>query len=1291
MLKLSFTFFSVFCAVCFLTVRAQGQLVVDLLWKSDAAEMILNEDTRIEMPHLEKSSFDGQNFFMHHSESRAPNTAVNYQVVDYSTSPATSLDLSFINYFNLMIPSNVQIEAINNFRKHEPIHTSMIFPYLKVNGQIMRLVSVKLQRETKSITTGKGEKFASNSVLAPGSGDWFKIQVTANGVHRVDYNFLKNIGVDVDNINPNHIHIYGNGFGKLPELNSAWRPDDLLKNAITIVGGGDGSFDPGDYILFYGRGPHKWFQGGSYGFSRELNVYANYSAYFINVNPDESAQIIQNSIIQESPPTHIVTDFDAFAIHEVESRNLLKGGQRWYGEEFDAQLSQTFPFSFPNINTSSTFTARSFMAYRQGGPGANFSVTHNNSVVGSASMSSITDNNSVGRVGFTSVPGQFAPTTTNFNLTVNFNRTLPSDAAYLDFIEINGRRNLVFTSPQMEFRDRTIISPTTIAEYRISGLPLSSEVWDVTEWWAPKRMQGSHSGGLFTFVADAEELKTYVSFDNTSYRIPVFEKRVQHQNLHGLGYADYLIVTHPAFLNQANRLAALHQQNGVSVHVVQLEQVYNEFSSGTQDPTAIKFFAKMFYDRAEGDPALMPKYLLLFGDGTYDPLDRVPNNNYMCPVYHTLTSEGYVSTLLSDDYFGLLDDSESFGAADELDIAVGRLVATTPVHARDLVNKIEHYMRNGSALYATSGIQCGEDGFASTHGDWRLRYTTIADDEENGYFITNDLEPAYAYVQANHPEMNANKIYSDAYQQISTAGGERYPEVNDEIDRSMESGSIMTCFVGHGGAMGAASERIITIGQINSYRNINRLTLFVSATCEFGRIDDNERVSAGEWYALNPIGGAIALMTTTRAVYFSTNSVTTSQFFKEVFVRESDGRPRTFGDIITDTKNGISTFASNNKRSFMLLGDPALRIALPFQKLVLDSVNGIDINLAQDTLRALSKARFSGHAEDQFGNFINNFSGIMQPSVFDKPRVESTLGNDFPQSPIIPFEQQKNILYRGKVSVTNGIFDFDFIVPKDIDYAFGPGKASFYAFDNLDRNAGGHSKSFIIGGVDTTGLNDNIGPEITVFLNDDSFVNGGITDENPILIAELFDDSGINTVGNGIGHDIILILDDETSDAKVLNEFYEADLDTYQSGTLRYQINGIEPGPHTLTFKAWDVNNNSSEVRVDFVVQEKQDVALKHVLNYPNPFTTNTKFMFEHNQVCTSLETQIEVFTVTGRLVKTINTDVQTQGYRVEGIAWDGRDDFGDQLAKGVYVYRVTVRNPDGEQAQAMEKLYLLK
>jgi hypothetical protein len=1263
---------------------------IDLVWLSSAAE-VTSETSRVQYPGLEGGVYDGEKFiYMKRWIRRTSKVKWELEVKDFSLIPISSFEKRFINDHNIEVTSFPSFKYKNHKAMGKLILTLELSPFVIDNGEIKKIASIEFEKKDVQVVQLKsGHEFAANSVLQNGSGEWYKIQVNENGMYKLSYGFLESIGVNVSALNPNHLNIYGNGFGKLPENNSDYRPDDLIKNDVFIQGDGDGSFDQNDYVVFYARGPNKWVESGSTGFSRILNNYAQYSAYYININPSGTPARVKDADLSALPPNETVNKYNSYAIHERELVNLIKGGQRWYGEKFDVSLSQNFSFYIPNLDPSSPSTVKSFMACREGssGSGTNFTISYNGTSIGTDDFPN-SSSDSYSRAGFTSIPGDFNPSSGSFNLNVTFNRLSPSDYAYLDYIEVNVRSFLNFSGNGFEFRDRESVSLGNVSEFQIGSFPSNAQVWEITDWTKPKFVNGTNNSGTYNFTVATDSLRSFVAFNSSGYKTPTFIGRVNNQNLHGLSQVDYLIVTHPSFLNQANRLASLHQSDGLSVHVVTTDQVYNEFSGGTQDPTAIKFFAKMFYDRAEGDPALMPKYLCLFGDGTYDPLNRVSNNNYLVPVYHTVSSEGYISTLLSDDYFGFLDDGESFSSSDALDIAVGRMVATTQDDAVDLINKVEHYMKNGSSIYAGEDLSCGEDGYISTHGDWRLKYTMITDDEENGYFIVNDTEPAYAYVTANHPEMNAKKIYSDSYNQISTAGGERYPDVKEDIDRTMASGSLITCYVGHGGAMGAASERIITIGQIQDWDNIDRLTLFVSATCEFGRIDDNERVSAGEWMALNPIGGAIALMTTTRAVYFSTNSATTESFFNNVFLRNANQEPLTFGEIITQTKNGVT--GGNNKRTFMLLGDPALKIALPFEKVVLDSVNNVDVNIQNDTLRALSKARMKGHIEDQFGNNLTGYNGILQPAVYDKPKQTATLGQDS-NSPVITYEEQMNILYRGKVTIANGIFDFDFIVPKDIDYSYGNGKVSFYGFENNDLTSGGYSKSFLIGGIDTTGLNDDVGPEITLFLNDDSFVNGGISDETPILIAELYDESGINTVGNGIGHDITMILDENTSDAVVLNDFYESDLDTYQSGSLNYQLSTLEPGLHTLTFKAWDVNNNSNEKTIEFNVQESQNLALDHVLNYPNPFTTSTEFYFEHNQVCSALETQIEIYTVTGRLVKTINEMVETRGFRTEGIHWDGRDDYGDQLGKGVYVYRVTVTNPDGMETRAIEKLYLLK
>jgi hypothetical protein len=803
-------------------------------------------------------------------------------------------------------------------------------------------------------------------------------------------------------------------------------------------------------------------------------------------------------------------------------------------------------------------------------------------------------------------------------------------------------------------------------------------------------------GNVFSFKQNTDTLREFMVFNQTNFSTPTFVKEVENQDLHALGEYDYIIVSPKQFIGQASRLGSLHENTGLSTAVVDIEQVYNEFSSGNQDATAIRRFVKMFYDRANGDVTKQPKYLCLFGDATYDPKNRVAGNNYMIPTYEVMNSENHISALVTDDYFGFMDNNESIGDLDMLDLGVGRLLVSNSSHAQTQVDKIEHYLKNGinSPLTSDDPNSCCIGEAATMFGDWRQVYTLIADDQQIGSFVTVDAEPCFNLVQTNTNEMNCEKIYSDAYTQVSTTGGHRYPDVLNAITDRIERGSLITNYIGHGGEVGAAEERIITIPQSNAWTNLNRMGLFVAATCEFTKFDDPSRESIGELMSLNPKGGAIALMTTTRSVYVSTNTQVILSFYSHVLERDVNKDPLTFGEIMRRTKNTSGT--SGNRRCFNLVGDPALKISLPKWRVVTDSINHLSISAGADTVKALTKMHVVGHLEDYNGNKLTSFNGVLSPTIFDKPKKVLTLANDpissnpTDYSPVIAFKTQKNALYKGKATILNGDFKFEFIVPKDIDFNYGRGKISYYA-DNKLVDADGWDSTFVLGGINPNPPIDDAGPELKIYLNDDSFVDGSIASSNPLLVIEAHDEYGINTAGNGIGHDITAVLDGNTGSPIVLNEYYKSDLDSYQSGRVEYTLRNLSIGAHTLDVKLWDVNNNSSTTRLEFVVTEDHEVQLDHVLNYPNPFTTHTMFMFEHNQSCVALETQIQIFTVSGRLVKTINQLVPTNGFRVEGITWDGKDDFGDQLAKGVYVYRLKVTMPDGKKAQKMEKLVLLK
>lgn len=1272
----------IYCLIISLSSFCQENITVIIPWEAPK-EINFNEE-KITIPSIKDQDFhfNKPNFFWQQKISgKVKYTAI---LSSYESADALSEEINYLKKQSISVPKSIDIEMKVTKGGAETYAILNLFPFINENGNIKRIVSldIKIQELSHQLRSSVEKSFVGSSVLAEGSGTWYKIGVRADGIYKIDKAFLETCGIVTSTLNPQSINIFGNGDGKLPELNSIPRTDDLAKNAIYVQGESDGTFDDGDYILFYAWGPSRWYPDGSGGFYQDYNIYSDVSYYFININPSDTPLRITSIGSSSNPVTHTISSYSYFDKHEKDSVNLVSGGQRWYGELFDTDLDKVFNFSIPNIVSTTPVTF-------------DISLASNNSLASGSSqtykVNGVTKYDTtlpIGSYGRSEISFQLSNPGVNIPLEISITRNSPSTFTFLDNIVLNARSNLVLSSTQFNFRDLNSVGTSNVGDFTISNVPESFICWDITDRHVPKNIIGTLSGSNCNFQLETDSLREFVASDGINYYTPEKIGYVNYQNLHALPQADFLIVTHPSFVDQATRLANLHIEDGLTVHVVTTDQIYNEYSSGMLDPTAIRSFGKMFYDRAASDPLLMPKYLLLFGDGTFDPKNRVPKNNNYVPTYQVLNSEDHIKAMVTDDYYGLYDPNESIDQSDLLDIGVGRLLISDNTIAKQQVDKIEHYMKNGSSIYTSSSANCcGTSSSTSTFGDWRLKNIMIADDEENNWFLVQDCEPNSTYLKTNYPEINGDKIYLDAYVQTTTAGGQRYPDVNNAITDRIERGALVVQYVGHGGEVGVAEERVITVPQIQDWSNINTMNLMMTATCEFTKYDDPSRVSAGEWASLNPNGGSIALMTTTRSVYFNVNTTTGKKFYENVYLRDANHKGLSFGEILKNTKNAVGS--SDNKRSFTLIGDPALRIALPEMIIVTDSINGLSPTLEIDTIRALSKMTVKGHIEDYSSNVITNFNGVVSPTIYDKPKTQSTLGQDS-DSPIISFDIQKNVLYKGNATVSNGYFEFSFIVPKDINYSFGKGKISYYAHNGV-YDALGQDTLLIIGGVDTVGISDNVGPEITMFLNDSSFVNTGITDETPVLKARFYDVNGINTVGNGIGHDILAVLDGNTANPIILNEYYSANLNTYQSGTLSYDFPVLEKGSHTLSLKAWDVNNNSSEMTIDFIVQEKEDIKLDHVLNYPNPFTTKTEFFFEHNQVCSNLEAQIQIFTVSGKLVKTINENVLTNGFRSAGIPWDGLDDYGDQLAKGVYIYRISVKTAEGKIAEKTEKLVILK
>ncbi|HEX8516145.1 MAG TPA: type IX secretion system sortase PorU [Bacteroidia bacterium] len=1159
------------------------------------------------------------------------------------------------------------------------------------SGRFEKLVSFDIQASPSYVnrSSSRSRVYASNSVLQ--SGNWYRIATTSDGIYRISYSFLSSLGIDMNSVNPQNLRVYGNGGGMLPELNSVPRTDDLVENPIYVQDDGNGIFDQNEYALFYGTGPNSWNYNpaGCPKFQHKQNLYSDSAYYFITFDLGAGKRI-QNQPSVSGTPTHVVTTFDDYNFTEHDNINFIKSGREWFGEFFDNITSYSFSHSFPNIDMSSLSYAKARVASRfedlSGFDSSYYSVScqNGNTVIAVDEISGSAYDDYANMES-----GCFSFTPNSSVTTVTITKQTDAAVGWVDYIELNVRRNLIMSGQQMIFRDAQSAGPGNIAQFNLtSSLPI--QIWDVTDITDIRSQSLNSSGGLHQFTVAADTLHEFVAFTGADYKAPAISGRVPNQDLHALLNRDMIIIAHPNFMDEARRLASFHETtDSISTLIVTPQEIYNEFSSGAQDISGIRDFVKMFYDRSTG-PADMPRYLLMFGDGSYDNKKRFSSNTNFIPTYQSFNSTVPTSSYVSDDFFGLLDDHEGHwdeSDNDAVDLGIGRFPVKTKLEAQDAVNKILSYHRTGLAPSTSNNNSCSQNA-SSPFGDWRNVVCFVADDEDNNLHVSqsnvlaNKIDTAYN-------NYNVDKIYMDAYQQESTPGGNRYPGVTDALTKRVEKGALIINYTGHGGEVGLGHERIVEVSDINKWNNINNLPLFFTATCEFSRWDDPDRTSAGEFVFLNPNGGGIALLTTVRLVFASPNFVLNQNFYNKAFTPVNGQMPR-LGDLYHFIKNQIGG-NSVNSRNFTLLGDPALRLAYPKHNISTDTINSVAVTTSStDTIKALSLVSVSGYVRNKSGAVLTNYNGVLYPTVFDKSQSITTLSNDGPgNSPPFPFKLQKNVLYKGKVSVTNGYYKFSFVVPKDIAYQYGIGRISYYA-ENGSEDANGFYEKIIIGGSNDSAAADNAGPEIKLYMNDTKFVEGGLTDENPDIYAILKDENGINTVGNGIGHDVTAVLDANTENSIVLNDYYQADLNSYKSGNVRYPFTELAEGKHTLDLKVWDVYNNSSKAYTEFIVARSAELALSHVLNYPNPFTTRTAFYFEQNQCCQTLQVELQIFTVSGKLVKNFSQYIYAEGYRSNPIEWDGRDDFGDKIGKGVYVYRLKVKTSEGQTAEKFEKLVIL-
>lgn len=1194
------------------------------------------------------------------------------------------------------IPNKLKFKLKNSKSRDKLQAQIQLSPIIKdENGNFKKVTSFQINyNSSKNVFSNKSfinSKVVSNSVLS--NGEWYKFYVDTTGVFKLSKSFLQRIGVNVNSVDPRNIKLYGNGGRMIPYLNSVPYPFDIQENAIKFVGEEDGVFDNQDYILFYAQGP-KEFNLES---NTNINCYTDKTYYYINVSSGLGKRI--QPFTQPDGPVDLVIDtFQDYQFHEIDQYNIAFLGRRWFGDRFDIDNNKTFEFDFPNIVTSEPISLRVFMAAASTTT-TTMDISVNGTSVATRSISGVSSPNLASESSYVNTLNVNSSTV---SIGLNYdNQGNPSALGYLDYISIEATRTLTFAGNQFQFKNNAVVSSSGIGQYNISNTSQVSEIWDVTDIYNATNLVNTDAASTISFTSPLGILKTYVALTPSDFFEPKFDNNtsIANQNIKGTVFlneqgefqdVDYIIVTPSNMVSEANRLAQINRnQYNLNVKVYSLNEIYNEFSTGNQDVGAIRNLVKYVYDNAS-TPENRIKYVCLFGDGSFDYKDRIPNNTNIVPSWYSYSSFNLTNSFVSDDFYGMMDENEgTMINSDGLDIAVGRILADTPQRAKEMVDKIESYY------------------IKESFGSWRNNFVVVSDDVDDNWegIIQETTDNVGNLVTQNKPFMNVVKIHTDAFQQESSAGGNRYPAVNTELVNAIDNGALVVNYFGHGGEEGLAAERILSKPDVIGLRNICKLNCFVTVTCEFTKFDNPFRETAGEFTYWNKQAGAIGLITTTRQV-FVTFGITFNNTLGEYLFSYSnndnfeDYEYPSMAEALRLTKIDPSIAGASQKRLVFFIGDPAMKLRFAQPNIRLTTLNDVPIAQSTDTLKALSYVKLAGEITDLSGNVLNNYNGTLSTAIYDKSVNRETLANDGTQLNgeliKLDFTTLGEIIFRGQASVVNGTFEFDFVVPKDIGIPVGYGKVSFYAKNEqlLQDQAGASVNTIRIGGINENAVEDNIGPVINLYMNDENFVSGGITNESPTLLAKMEDENGINTA-SGIGHDIIAILDGDETNPIVLNDYYQTEVDDYKKGVLSFPFRDLESGLHTLTLKAWDVYNNSSISEIQFIVfDQDQELVINNVLNYPNPFVNYTEFWFNHNS-SEPLDVSIQIFTVSGKLVRTLNgqttNGIKSTSSLSRDIVWDGRDDFGEKIGKGTYIYKITVQsNLLNKKVEKIEKLVIL-
>ncbi|OYT17937.1 MAG: hypothetical protein B7C24_00230 [Bacteroidetes bacterium 4572_77] len=1112
----------------------------------------------------------------------------------------------------------------------------------------------------------------SQSVLS--EGDWYKIAIEKDGIYQLTYADFVGMGFDMENLDPAQIQVFGNFNGVLPEANNVEAQSELLENAIFVSGASDNSFDEEDYVIFYAQAADKWvYERFLTRFDYKYHPYEDKNFYFVTIGQQNGKRIGEIQSVDDEP-IKVLDNFLDYRVHHLNKENFVKSGRTWYGESYENTDVISLPFTFEHLDTDKSIKYSLITAAR---------CVENSDLtlsVGSSYSKAIEMPRMQSVTGHTwakesTKRDYFFHDSDVVNFELEYLKPYPTANVWLDYLEVNAYRKLIKTEDILRFGYDVLIDKDEVYEFDIENVQAATQVWDLSDLYNVKEVKNMNfNNSELNFSLPLDSTHLFVAFDESDFLQAELIGEVANQDLKALPPFEMAIVTVDEFTPYAISLADHHKvYDNMETIVVTAQQIYNEFSSGKQDPTAIRNFLRYHYNK--NNELDRPQYLLLFGDASYDYKDVLPENTNLIPTYQSVKSLSSTATYDTDDYFGIFGASSGYESMGEIQLAIGRFPVHTAEQAEIMLEKTLGYTFNTDKQM----------------NNWRNKVCFIADDGDSNRHIEDSNKLADTFL-ITHPEFNVGKIFLDSYVKVNTPNGKRYPDATVAINNAVNDGTLFVNYTGHGGNLGLSKSNVLLIPDILSWENKDELSVFIVASCEFGPFDDPHHISAGEHVVLNPKGGGVAIFTTTRLAYASYNFKLNKKFHEIAFSRQEDGSHYRLGEIIKYAKNESGNLQKN--MNFCLLGDPALKMAYPEYHVETTHINNNPIGAPfQDTLKAKQEVLVSGKVTDISHELLKDFNGFVEVSVYGQPSTYHTLANDA-GSYVKDFKVIDEIIFKGWARAEEGLFEFSFVMPSGINTLYDTGKISYYASDNKEDvgnyDANGGYLEFIIGGVDESIVNDYQGPDIAVHLDTYNFTDGDVTTADPLMLVDLYDENGINNVEFGFGRDITAKIDHEA--VIVLNSHYKNEENSYKKGKVEFKLDQLSFGSHQLTIKAWDMFDNSSEKAVSFVVADRGDLNVFNIQNYPNPMSNQTNIVFDHNQPDAEIfDLKVILFDIYGKKIGDFETQAVVIGNTIEPVYWNVEEHAYVSLQQGVYTFVLEVRNKKGEKVQQSKKILVIK